>query len=143
MIVRLRSIHPVNGLAVEMNIPAKDWMLEPKADEHFEKDAKCNLHLEIAEKDVFIKGTCATDGECTCYRCGEKFNYFINLNLSLTCLPKIPAHAQGGQTAQDSDEGVVFYEKEELDLTAIVREQMLLSLPMRYLCSQDCSGPQK
>jgi uncharacterized protein len=36
--------------------------------------------------------------------------------------------------------GLSFYQGAEIDLTPLIREQILLSLPLRPLCTEECRG---
>ena len=56
----------------------------------------------------------------------------------ITCSPEKVWH--GADSYQESDEGVIFYTHHKLDLTEIIREQVLLAFPLRHLCGQDCKG---
>jgi uncharacterized protein len=40
----------------------------------------------------------------------------------------------------DRDMVVAYYENDRIDLGEMVREQMLLALPLRRLCREDCRG---
>ncbi|MCB0307937.1 MAG: DUF177 domain-containing protein [Bdellovibrionales bacterium] len=117
------------------------------------------MHLELSNSDVFLTGKAQTSIDALCYRCGGTCQYPVNLNIFLTCAQKEPrrsrikakppgrkgqqrafADQSTDQVMEESEEGLVFYDNQELDLDEIIKEQLLLSLPMRYLCKEDCKG---
>lgn len=147
MKVRTRSIPDVGGLDVDFSIPKA---LIPKdsrrTDEVFSKDIDCHVHLELADHDVYLSGQAVSRIEALCYRCGELFEHTQKTPLFLTCSPRNKYDNPKDKTLersdvhQESEDGLIYFDFEELDLSEIVREQVLLSLPMRYLCREDCQG---
>lgn len=148
MKVRTHSIPAQGGLDV-------DFLVSPdeitggqlnKADEKFNLPAECHAHLEMPDDDVFIHMEAKTTLECFCYRCGESFLNPIHVKTFLTCAPRAKPEKRGKfgkvepEKEQDSDEGLIYFEHNELNLSEIAREQILLALPMRYLCKEDCKG---
>ncbi len=50
------------------------------------------------------------------------------------------AEADEVKELHDEDLILAFYEGDQLDVDELVREQVLLALPMRLLCREDCKG---
>ncbi|MFH1018607.1 MAG: DUF177 domain-containing protein [Pseudomonadota bacterium] len=142
MIVRLRSI-PQEGMDLSFVIPPDQvrngFPEDDETREYFAQEVSCQVHLDLNRKDVFLTGNAGTSMHPVCARCGEAYESTLSVELELTCSPaaKVP---HGADVIQESDEGVIFYRKDALDLSEIVREQLLLSLPIRYLCDPDCKG---
>jgi uncharacterized protein len=143
MRVRTRSIPPVGGLDLKFQIlPAvmgkavaeKDDLLEV-----FSEAIDCDLRLEMMGKDVFLTGKAETRIHPVCARCDETFRHDLRVDASLTLRPQSKG-IKGTDSYQESEEGLIYFRNEELDLDEIVREQLLLALPMRYLCRADCQG---
>ena len=141
MLFNVRRI-PDEGLDVDFEISPESMKVEfQKGDELrdiFATDVACHLHFEIDQKEVFLTGQARTDITPICARCGDSFKQPFSVDLMLTCSPEKVRH--GADSYQESDEGVIFYTHHELNLTEIVREQVLLTFPMRHLCSSDCKG---
>lgn len=137
----------------------KDQKSKFVADENFIHPAHC--HVELKQKhrldDVELQGDVSCCIEALCSRCGQTFEYNYQEHLFIICVPKqdIPKKVSAGSKKkashsnhqfQDEDdfeqaqEGLVFFSNEEIDLAHIIREQILLNLPMRYLCSEQCKG---
>ncbi|MFH1263547.1 MAG: DUF177 domain-containing protein [Pseudomonadota bacterium] len=143
MRVRIRSI-PVNG-GLDVNfqiVPSVMGKATAEKDDLptvFDLPVDCDLHLEMMGSDVFVTGDSRTTIHPLCARCGEPFAREMKVDTSLTCRPeerKVP----GTDSYQESEDGLVYFRRDELDLDEIIREQVLLALPMKYLCEENCRG---
>jgi uncharacterized protein len=141
MVLSTRQI-PEEGMNVDFSIPLSVMRSGLRKDEEafalFDADVACRLRLEMHDRDVFVSGEVDASLHPLCARCGEPFVKPVLVPLVLTCSPAKGLH--GADSYQESDEGLVFYRDEKLDLTEIVREQMFLALPMIHLCGPGCRG---
>jgi uncharacterized protein len=82
--------------------------------------------------------------ETECDRCLEPARFPIDTSFDLYYRPAAPLHA--GHHASEEvaiDEGeaeIAFYQGAGLDLREVLREQVLLALPMQKICREDCHG---
>ncbi len=143
MLVRLRNLSP-DGIDVQFTLPPSVLRQGMKKGDVtaklFDHPTECEFHLRPMNKDVYLEGAAQTKLHAVCDRCGEEFDQSFDVDLSLTLTPETKNEKRGGDTYQEADEGIVFFRNEEIDLGEVVREQILLSLPMRYLCKEDCLG---
>jgi uncharacterized protein len=77
---------------------------------------------------LIIKGTIKAKLLLKCSRCLEKFEY--NLVTSF----------EEELSNEENEEDVIFVEGDILDMTDIVVNNILLSLPMKFVCSENCKG---
>jgi len=92
-------------------------------------------------EDVFsIAGSCAAEGSLSCSRCLEPVPWSVGEDFSFEYrLPEsAPLDAEAGLDEGDLD--VSFLHGQELDLTELAAEQVLLAMPMRILCQPNCAG---
>ncbi|MCS6874482.1 MAG: DUF177 domain-containing protein [Pyrinomonadaceae bacterium] len=123
-----------------------DLMLEPSAIDWDEEDTflinpvrlKCVICKEESQFD--IKGKIETILRAFCSRCFEELNFEVDLSFKAIFVgrDKFPKDVELELKKEDLD--VSIFESEELDLTEVVREQILLSLPTQILCKFDCKG---
>ncbi|HOK07202.1 MAG TPA: DUF177 domain-containing protein [Syntrophales bacterium] len=101
-------------------------------------DVRC-LVRKVREV-VFISGKLGSVLTMTCDRCLEEGEMFVEAEFSYTLRPLtgLPGEAETELTAEDLDEG--YYEGDLIDLTPLVREQLLLQIPMKFLCRPECRG---
>jgi uncharacterized protein len=90
--------------------------------------------------DIRLKGKFDGNFEIPCARCVEPVPTQLTGDFDLLFRP-IGADAGGPErsiTAPETEIG--YYQKDSLLLEDVLREQVLLSLPVRTLCKPDCKG---
>lgn len=78
-----------------------------------------------------VQGVIKTSRAYQCGRCLEQFCTDIEVVFSENYL------AAGCDTAE---EDVLFYEGDEIDITDLVRESILLAEPLKIVCTEECKG---
>ena len=90
--------------------------------------------------DIRLRAAYHGDFELLCARCVEPVPTPLAGNFDLIFRPQA-ADADPGERAITPDETEIgYYEESGLSLEDVVREQVLLSLPSRTLCKEDCKG---
>jgi uncharacterized protein len=102
------------------------------------------LHEHRGPKDIVadirIRGRFAGNFQVPCARCVEPVELPLAADFDLIFRP-LEADADSPErsiTAQETEIG--YYLKDSLMLEDVLREQVLLSLPVRVLCKPDCKG---
>ncbi len=91
-------------------------------------------------RDIRVRAGYAGEFEQLCARCLEPVRRRLEGNFDLIFRP-VGADGGGGEHAITEDEAEIgYYEESGLLLEDAVREQVLLALPGRVLCQQDCKG---
>ena len=135
---------PQDGLSLNFSIE-KEALLDglKEADELKEfvhNNLECNCHLTTLKDQIFINGEASLTLKPICFRCNKEFEKNYSADLNLTCMPDDRKKALRGEDYMDGDIGFNYYSDEELDMVKIVREQLFFTLPMTYLCAEDCKG---
>ena len=99
-----------------------------------------NATAELLDGQIRIAGDIETKVELVCARCLEPVVEEVSRTFDLfySPLPKgvKPEEAQ----LKEDDAEIGFFEGEGLFLTDVLREQVLLALPMKVICRSDCRG---
>lgn len=96
--------------------------------------------LADAGDQVRVKGQVTADLETDCDRCLTRAFFHVDTPFDLYYKP-LEAEMGGQEVAIDEGEAEIgFYEMPGLELEDILREQVLLQLPMQRLCREDCKG---
>jgi uncharacterized protein len=96
------------------------------------------LTKHIAHVDV--KGTIDAELELECTRCLQKIDKKFEIPLEAAFVaPENYTQAKEAELQAD-DLDVSVLEGNEIDLTELVREQVLLNLPEQIFCREDCKG---
>jgi len=89
--------------------------------------------------EVRVQGRVQANLETECDRCLGRASFPIDAAFDLFYRPA--AEAAGEEEAIDEGEAEMgFYELPGLELEDIIREQLLLQLPMQRVCSAECKG---
>jgi uncharacterized protein len=111
---------------------SRDFGFPPKFDVH--------LVYYRSGPEIFFSGRFR--GHCTgvCGRCLEEFGFALDheFEFILTPDPKISAH-RAAQLRRD-DLGLSYYSSDEIELAPLIAEQVMLALPTRPLCAEECRG---
>lgn len=83
------------------------------------------------------KGTVKTAVFLNCHRCLKEYRYEIDVPWELFFVNK-----RGGNfdPPEDEEAEIIPFSKEEIDLAEPLQEDIILSLPIRWLCREDCPG---
>ena len=88
-----------------------------------------------------VQGEVKTSLETTCDRCLGRATFEIDTPFDLFYKPAETVNSLEDEIAIDEGEAEMgFYELPGLVLEDILREQVLLQLPMQKVCSEDCRG---
>ncbi len=93
--------------------------------------------------EIRVRGRLQVTIETECDRCLEAARFPVESNFDLFYRPAAQVHVRHASEEVEIDEGeseIAFYEGAGLELADILREDVLLSLPMQRICSQSCLG---
>jgi len=109
-----------------------------------EDSEKENAHVSIDVhrygKRVLIKGIAGMSSLFTCSRCLKQFYLPLRADFEEEFLPEPEVNKTVEQelTAEELESG--FYSGDEINVEDLIREEMLLAVPMKPLCKPDCRG---
>jgi uncharacterized protein len=99
-----------------------------------------SIKISQAGGKYLLEGRMAGSVRIRCDRCLELFEDAIESQFQLFLALARSHDGQSEVELLEDDMSVNLITGEEISLDDIVREQIYLSLPMKCLCSQDCSG---
>lgn len=102
--------------------------------------AQVTGRLSRKRQRVHAQGTIATEVEVFCDRCLVPLAIPVKTDFDVSYDPAGTDEASDNAELQAEDLATSVYAGQSLDLDELVREQVLLSLPMRSLCRADCKG---
>ena len=120
--------------------------LERPAEDPEAGSATADLNLYTEGGNVFARGKLRGWLAAACSRCVASVKVPVDESISVTFMPRhqLPDEATGpadeGADLTEDDLDVFPYDGEEIDLTALLREQLVLALPFAPLCTDDCKG---
>ncbi len=112
-------------------------------DERFSKPVAVKVELERRRRQLFLTGHVKTSGKFVCDRCLSDFSKDISVDYRMAYVYEIKGSDGVGraENPEAGDEVTVIQESaNEIDIAEDVREYILLSVPMKLLCREDCAG---
>ena len=139
MIINLKNMPSTK--IFDLSLP-KEWWQAREDDPvlGLDKPLKVDAELYRAGKRFILKGKLSGGVLITCDRCLEAYNRDIvyGFNVSLVRPTSDPENMEVELIEEDMS--VAFVNEEEIDLDDIIREQVYLALPIKYLCNDNCMG---
>lgn len=138
--------------------------LERPEDDASAGAAQTHLELYSEDANVFVRGRLEGWMEVACGRCLGTARIQMDEPLNITYLPnaQVPGDEAGGPGEDagalagaegepgeeldaelldgDGDLDLYGYEGEEIDLAPMLREQLILAVPLAPLCAEECKG---
>jgi len=97
-----------------------------------------DLRLARDGVDVVVTGELRASVSQACGRCLEPSPAEVTATVDVRLVPR-PATADNVELAPD-DLDVDFYDKDEIDIRALIEAETTLALPMKPLCREGCLG---
>jgi uncharacterized metal-binding protein YceD (DUF177 family) len=137
MRIDLRELGRRAGAMQELDrtVPAPhDWRVEmigvpPEAQAHL------RLRLESVMEGVLVSGRAEVPVAGTCARCLEPFEDTLELDIQ-----ELYAYAGSTTEATSEEDEVRRIDGDFLDLEPLLRDTVVLNLPLAPVCSEDCAG---
>lgn len=106
-----------------------------------EASGEAVLQNETIE-EIRVRGRMHVEMEADCDRCLEPAGFVIEGDFDLSYLPERLADEEGREeiALRNEDSDAAFYSDGGIELKDVLREQVLLAMPMRKLCREDCKG---
>ncbi len=133
---------------------SRDWLkaefegvegIEPGA-----SNGKAELEATRHGAEVMLRGTVRVGLEVDCVRCLDAFGIEIDIDVDALMVPGKPVKgASQGKTdkerkdapdEEDDKLGIERYQGEEIVLDGLLRDAILLEIPMSPNCGEDCKG---
>lgn len=102
-------------------------------------DARIRGRATRKRDEVQVRGEIQTTVELSCDRCLAPVAVPVNVEFAALFGQEAEASAEAKEL-QGDDLDFSVYEGDSINLDEIVREQILLALPLRQLCRDDCQG---
>jgi uncharacterized protein len=134
---------PAEGM--EINTPLDAGQLHLEREEGFDlRGGKLVSHLERGDDDtVHVRGHLSVEVGLQCGRCLEPFRVPLEQELDMFYLPHQPGVGEEEEDEvelSDRDMVVAYYRDDTLDLGEVLREQLILAMPLARVCREDCRG---
>ena len=140
MRIHVQSLPFDQDFTTEFKVQTDTFIDDPKskaAGIRFPDPVDCKATLrKLSGEEITLQLRAITWVEANCDRCAESYRMPITVEIDLMCRPM--SFKPTGEEIED--EGLVYFTKNEINLDQIVREQILLNMPMKFVCDENCQG---
>lgn len=110
----------------------------PVHDYQFCSPATVRVRYYRAGQELFFAGKASSEVTGQCARCLDCYAFTLASQFSFVLVPRSGHWASGELDEGDID--INWYEGDEVDLSPLLRERILLALPTLPLCEEGCQG---
>ena len=138
----LLDLNKLHGAREHVERTFQPAAFDPQDDE-FRVAAPVDVALDVQKLagDTFgVAGRLTTRLEVVCSRCAEPFEVPIDAAFDLRYVPQSQNVGEDEREVAEDDLATAFHREGLLDLIELVREQLVLALPMKPLCDEACRG---
>ena len=96
--------------------------------------------IRLSGNQVFVSGHVETRAQVECDRCLQPVAIPVNADFTLEYISGSDYESSETAELTEAEMTVSVFDGEALDVDEIVKEQVLLAVPTRMLCREDCKG---
>lgn len=132
---------PFDGMTLKGE-QSPEWLQQsfPDLDIASVSPIRYDIRLARTDANVSVKGSVQTVVRSTCSRCLEPFDLSINSDFSFSLTPSAAYRGPHEKELLPDELELDFYEGDAIDVGKIIVNQIILSLPIKPLCRENCQG---
>ena len=102
--------------------------------------AAVNGKIRLSGNEVFVNGHVETRAQVECDRCLKPVELPVNVDFTLEYISDSDYESSQVVELTEAEMSVSVFDGAAIDVDEIVKEQILLAVPTRMLCREDCKG---
>jgi uncharacterized protein len=102
--------------------------------------ATVNGKVRLSRHEVFVNGHVDTRAQVECDRCLQQVRLPVNADFELEYITGSDYESSEVVELGEEELSVSVFDGRTIDVDEIVKEQILLAVPTRMLCREDCKG---
>ncbi len=126
----------------------REYDLEERAWQHLTEEAKLvqpisgHVQLMRTQNGILVTGTLRTRVALMCSRCLEPAHYDLVIEVEEEFFPTVEVYTGAVLEWQQytDDEALLIDAQHILDMSEVVRQDLIIALPMQPLCDEACKG---
>ncbi len=104
--------------------------------DHFQENVEIDVILDKTQRQLYLRTKISAGGKFECDRCAGDFTESINSSYNICyAYDENPV-----PNAEDDEIRLIHQGTPYLDLTEDIRQSIMLAVPMKLVCSDDCKG---
>ena len=102
--------------------------------------ATVNGKIRLAGSEVFVNGHVDTRAQIECDRCLKPVEVPVSGDFELEYITGSEYETSSAAELTEAEMSVSVFDGKVIDVDEVVKEQILLAVPTRMLCREDCKG---
>lgn len=141
MIIRLKEILG-SPHQFDLTFGSNWWKDGVPDDQVLGLDGPLDVHLMISKEgsQYVVNGSLSGRVRVRCGRCLESFSHEVDSDFRLLLAPSLPEPVGSEIELVEDDMSVDFVADDAIEIDQLVREQLYLALPIKFLCHETCRG---
>jgi len=105
-------------------------------------DGPLDVHLNLSREGIHyaVGGSISGKVRVRCDRCLDTCSHGVQSEFRLILAPPLPEPVGSEIALSEEDMSVEFLAADEIEIDHLVREQLYLALPIKFLCHEACRG---
>jgi uncharacterized protein len=116
------------------------WRTEDPGLEFTDARITGTVNLTKHGHDILVRGHLSGYLDLACSRCLKSFTHPVTADFDLLLVPRPGTAAGEDEELSASDLDLDYYTGEVVDLESLLREQIILLIPIKPLCDETCKG---
>jgi uncharacterized protein len=138
MVIKFLEIE--DGVVLKGEIDGLQYKNAGDVEFTFLSPVEYELHVRKFEDGIQLTGPVTCLLSLSCGRCLEDFQYTIRTSLDIEVTQESSFPETDELELKSGDLDVYYFENNEIDLNPLIYEEVLLNIPMKPLCSEECQG---
>jgi uncharacterized protein len=138
MIIKIYDIE--ESLSVKGRFDGSKFRRPEDEEISFRSPIEFELTIVKSGDTIWLRGPVKAEVALKCSRCLGDFSYSIRTDLDIEFAPKSTAPAAPEIELKSDELDLYYYEGEDIEIESYVFEEVMLSLPIKALCSDSCKG---
>ncbi len=141
--VRVEDI-PETGLDYHFSDPKEEWNRYfqeiPARQFSINETVEATIRLRVSGKAIQVHGWVHTGLDLQCCRCLKRFSCPVTPQIDVTLFAETDVAFEEDIELGNEDLETSFFSEDEIDLSGPIREQIILNIPYKALCHEECRG---
>ena len=130
---------PVEGLDVEFR-EAENFLGSSGEAISLLQPVEATLHFLRAPTEVWVRGRVSSVLQLNCSRCSEPFSFPVHEDFTVRYRGPLTGGGEEEHALGVEELDVDFLHEDLVDVKELIRENILLALPVKPLCREGCRG---
>jgi uncharacterized protein len=114
--------------------------LQAAGDIRFLSPLSVSLHVQREYDHIRVEGSCSIQAGLACSRCLAEFEQGLHSEFTLFFRPGNGEPEEDEVELADHDLVSLTYEGDEIDFAPCISEQIIMEIPYKPICRQECQG---